>query len=190
MSGVISRSKVGDFVVTMSPDSAAAGAGIAVEAKASGVYTLKATLEEADVARRNRSASVCLFVHAAQTAPAGVPELHRWGPDIVVVWDAKDPATDVRLKAGYLLAKALCVRANQHDEEEAASLAEMDVAIEAIRKRIAGFEEIKTSARTVVGGGEKILNRAWLMEEEITRRLVGVDTQLGRTRATTDHSQG
>ena len=160
-----------------------------MEAKASGVYTLKATLEEADVARRNRSASVCLFVHSAQTAPAGVPELHRWGSDIVVVWDADDPATDVRLKAAYLLAKALCVRANQHDEEEAASLAEMDVAIEAIRKQIAGFEEIKTSARTVVGGGEKILNRARLMEEEITRRLVGLDTQLDRLRAATDDSQ-
>ena len=187
-SGVIPRSKVGDFVATLGPDSAAPGAGIVVEAKASGGYTLKATLDEADVARRNRTASVCLFVHSAQTAPIGVPELHRWGADIVVVWDAEDPATDVRLKAGYLLAKALCVRANQHDEEDAASLAEMDVAIEAIRKQIAGFEEIRTSARTVVGGGEKILNRARLMEEEITRRLVGLDTQLGRLRAASDDS--
>ena len=110
-SGVIPRCKVGDFVVTMGPDSAAAGAHIVVEAKASCVCTLKATLQEADVARRNRAASVCLFVHSAQTAPAGLPELHRWGHDIVVVWDAEDPATDVRLKAGFLLAKALCQRA-------------------------------------------------------------------------------
>ena len=189
-SGVIPRSKVGDFVVTMGPDSAVAGASIVVEAKASGIYTLKATLAEADVARRNRSASVCLFVHSSQTAPAGLPELHRWGLDIVVVWDADDPATDVRLKAAYLLAKALCVRANQHNEEEAASLAEMDVAIEAIRKHIAGFEEIKTSARTVVGGGEKILNRARLMEEEIAKRLSALTSQLDRLRATTVEGEG
>jgi hypothetical protein len=189
-SGVIPRSKVGDFVVTMGPDSAVAGANIVVEAKASGVYTLKATLEEADVARRNRSASVCLFVHSSQTAPSGLPELHRWGLDIVVVWDADDPATDVRLKAGYLLAKALCVRANQHNEEEAASLAEMDVAIEAIRKQITGFEEIKTSARTVVGGGEKILNRARLMEEEIAKRLSALTSQFDRLRATTTEGEG
>jgi hypothetical protein len=117
--------------------------------------TPKTTLEEADLARRNRSASVCLFVHSAQTAPAGLPELHRWGHDIVVVWDAEDAATDVRLKAGFLLAKALCLRANQHEEEEAASLSEMDVAIEAIRKQIAGFEEIKTSATTIVGGAKR-----------------------------------
>ena len=182
-SGVIARCKVGDFVVSMGPDSAAAGASIVVEAKARGVCTLKGTLEEAELARRNRSASVCLFVHSAQTAPAGLPELHRWGADIVVVWDADDPVTDVRLKAGFLLAKALCVRANNHDEEEAASLAELDVAIEAIRKQIGGFEEIKTSPRTVASGGEKILHRARLMEEEIARRLAGLDTQLGRLRA-------
>ena len=184
-SGVISRCKVGDFVVTLSPDSAAPDASIVVEAKASGVCTQKATLEEADLARRNRAASVCLFVHSAQTAPAGLPELHRWGHDIVVVWDAEDPATDVRLKAGLLLAKALCVRANRHEEEEAASLAEMDAGIEAIRKQIAGFDEIRTSARTIVNGGEKIYHRARLMEEEIGKQLAALDLQIDRLRATT-----
>src|SRR5262249_17438186 len=142
-------------------------------------------LAEADVARRNRSASVCPFVHSAETAPAGLPELHRWGHDIVVVWDANDPSTDARLKAGLLLAKALCVRAHRHEAGGAASRAEMDVAIEAFRKQIAGFEEIKTSARTVVGGGEKILNRARLMEEEITKRVTGLASQLDRLRAAT-----
>lgn len=107
-----------------------------------------------------------------------------------MIWDADDPATDVRLKAAYLLAKALCVRANQHNEEEAASLAEMDVAIEAIRKQIAGFEEIKTSARTVVGGGEKILNRARLMEDEIAKRLSALTSQLERLRATNSEAEG
>jgi hypothetical protein len=188
--GVIPRCKVGDFVVTMGPDSAAAGAGIVVEAKASSAYTLKTTLEEADIARRNRSASVCLFVHSTQTAPGGLPELHRWGHDIVVVWDAEDSSTDVRLKAGFLLAKALCVRANLHDEDEAASLAEMDGAIEAIRKQISGFEEIKTSARTVVGGGEKILNRARLMEEEIGKRLTALALHLQRLRAEAGEGNG
>ena len=189
-SGVISRCKVGDYVLTMGPDSAAPGASVVVEAKASGVCTLKATLEEADLARRNRASSVCLFVHSAQTAPAGLPELHRWGHDIVVVWDAEDPATDVRLKAGLLLAKALCLRANQHEEEEAASLSEMDVAIEAIRKQVVGFEEIKTSANTIVGGGEKILKRARLMEEEIGRRLLALSSHMDRLRATTSETEG
>jgi hypothetical protein len=181
--GLIPRCKVGDHLVTLGPDSAAAGAAIVVEAKASGVYTLKATLGEADEARRNRGASACLFVHSARTAPAGLPELHRWGQDVVVIWDEDEPATDVRLKAGFQVAKALCIRAGQHGEEEAASLAEMDAAIEAIRKQIAGFEEIQTSAHTVVNGGQKILKRSELMSQEIQRRLDSLNQQVGRLRA-------
>lgn len=181
--GTVPRSKVGDFVVTLGPDSAAPGAAIVVEAKARDGMTLKATLEEADEARRNRGASVCLFVHAARTAPAGLPELRRWGNDIVVIWDEDDAATDIRLKAAYQAAKALAVRAGRDGEEEAASLAEMDAAIEAIRKQIAGFEEIQTTARTVINGGEKIHNRARIMGEEIERRLLTLQDHARRLRA-------
>lgn len=178
--GVIPRCKTGDFVLTLGPDSAGAGAAVVVEAKASAAYTLKATLAEADEARRNRSASVCLFVHAARTAPAGLSELARYGADIVVVWDEEDAATDVRLRAALLLAKALAVRAGRHDAEEAASLAEMDAAIEAIRKQIAGFEEIRTSATTIVNGGNRILERARIMEEKIGQRLAALAEQVER----------
>ena len=179
-SGVISRCKTGDFVVTLGPDSAGAGAAVVVEAKASGACTLKATLDEADEARRNRAASVCLFVHSARTAPAGLPELARYGADIVVLWDEDDASTDVRLRAGLLLARALAVRAGRHDAEEAASLAEMDAAIEAIRKQIAGFEEIRTSATTIVNGGNRILERARIMEEKIGQRLAQLAEHVGR----------
>lgn len=181
--GKLPRCKVGDFVVTLGPDSAAAGAAIVVEAKARDGYTIRTTLAEADEARRNRAASVCLFVHAARTAPAGMPELHRWGHDVVVVWDEDEPATDVRLKAAWLIATALAIRAGQHDEDEAASLAEVDAAIEAIRKQVAGFEEIRTSARTIVNGGEKILKRAELMGQEIEHRVLILQQQLERLRA-------
>jgi hypothetical protein len=104
---------------------------------------------------------------------------------MVVVWDEDDPATDIRLKAAFQAAKALCVRAGQHDEEEAASLAELDKVVEAIRKQIGGFEEIQTSARTVVNGGEKIYKRAELMAQEIERRLETLQQQVGRLRAAT-----
>ncbi len=186
--GVIPRCKTGDFVVTLGPDSAAAGAAIVVEAKASSACTLKATLVEADEARRNRAASVCLFVHSAGTAPAGLPELHRWGSDIVVVWDADDPATDVRLKAGYLLAKALCVRASRHEAQDAASFAEIDACIESIRKQIAGFDEIRVSARTVISGGERIANRARLMEDEIGKRIAALAAHVERLRGLGDRA--
>jgi hypothetical protein len=181
--GQVPRSKVGDFVVTLGPDSAAPGAAIVVEAKASATYTLKTTLDEADEARRNRGASVCLFVHAARTAPAGLPELHRWGQDVVVVWDDDDPATDIRLKAAWLVAKALALRAGQHDAAEAASLDAIDKAIEAIRKQIEGFEKIQTSAQTVINSGTAIHDRARIMAEQIERQLGLLEEQAGRLRS-------
>ena len=119
----------------------------------------------------------------APTAPAGLADLHRWGQDVVVVWDEDQPATDVRLKAAYMVAKALAVRAGQHDENEAASLAEMDAAIEAIRKQISGFEEIQTSATTVVNSGQKIFKRADLMSQEIERKLLILQEHTARLRS-------
>jgi hypothetical protein len=73
--------------------------------------------------------------------------------------------------------------------EVVASLSEMDVTIEANHKKIAGCEEIKNSARIVVGGGAKTLSLARLVDEQAARRLVGLDCQLGRLPAATDDSQ-
>lgn len=179
--GIVPRCKTGDFVVTLGHDSAAPGAGVVVEAKARGACALKQTLSEADEARRNRGASVCLFVHSARTAPAGIPELHRYGPDVVVLWDEDDPATDIRLKAGYLVARALALRSAAR-EEGGATLAEMDGAIEAIRLQLGYFEEIQTSARTVVAGGQKIENRALRMQTALEQRLVVLQQVAARLR--------
>jgi len=51
----------------------AAGARIVLEAKESASYDLAKTLEEADVARTNRQAEVCVFVHSTKTAPPSIP---------------------------------------------------------------------------------------------------------------------
>ena len=169
--GLIPRSKVGDFLVTLGPDSAAAGASIVVEAKESASYSFKDTLAEADLGRRNRGASVCVFVHSTVTAGVDIPDLQRWGNDIVVRWSADDPDTDVVLRAGLMLAKALCLRVEQHTLEDHASFDEIDGAVEAIRKQFQGLEEINTTANTVVNSGEKIRNRARIMTSEIERQL-------------------
>ena len=56
--GLLARSKVGDAIVTLGPDNAAAGARIAVEFKEAANYTLKTTLDEIDTARKNRDAGI------------------------------------------------------------------------------------------------------------------------------------
>lgn len=169
--GLISRSKVGDFLVELSHDSAAAGARIVVEAKEDASYTLASTLTECDEARRNRGAGVSLFVHSARTAPAGLAPLTRHGHDIVVVWDPDDERTDVVLQAGLMVAKAISVRAARQSSATAASLTAIDKAIEAIRKQLEGFEEIRTSATTVRNAGEKIEGRARIMADALTRHV-------------------
>src|SRR5262245_33814433 len=147
--GNIPRSKKGDFVITLSSDSAAPGARIVVEAKEDASYRLSSTLDEAEAARSNRGAGICLFVHSKRTAPAGLDALARYGHTLVVVWDADDELTDVVLSAALACAKALSVRAGRRSTVEAVSMQKIDAAIAAITKQVEGFDEIRTHATTV-----------------------------------------
>jgi hypothetical protein len=181
-SGHIPRSKVGDFVVTLSPDNVAAGARLVVEAKESQSCDQRRTLAECDEARRNRGASVCLFVHSSRTAPEGLQPLSRWGNDIVIVWDAEDQASDIVFRAGWLAAKAISVRAAKKTSEEAAGFKDVDDAIEALRKQLQRLEEIRTTSETVRNSGEKILKRAQIMAREADLQLERLTSGLGRIR--------
>lgn len=175
--GVIARSKVGDFVITLCPDSAAAGARIVVEAKESGGYTLTRTMQECDEARRNRDAGVSLFVHSSKSAPTGLAPLTRHGHDVILVWDGDDERADIVLQAGLMVARALSVRAARQASETSASVAAIDKAVEAIRKQLEGFDEIRTVARTVVNSGEKIENRARIISEALVKQLETLSVQ-------------
>lgn len=181
--GCIGRSKKGDFVVTLSEDSAAPGARLVVEAKEDASYRLASTLAEADEARANRAADLCVFVHSRKTAPAGLAPFARYGQNLVVVWDAGDETSDVVLQAALTCAKALCVRAGRAATREAASLQKMDAAIAAITKQVEGFDEIRTSATTVANAAQRIDGRARIMAEQITRHSEALVEQVGALRA-------
>jgi hypothetical protein len=170
--GLIRASKVGDFVINLSPDSLAAGAKIVVEAKEAGGYTLASTLAEADEAKRNRGANISLFIHSAKTVPTEINEsLSKFGNDIIVVWDSENETSNVVLRAGYLTAKALSIRASVKSSSEAASFEKIDKAIEVVRKQIEGFNEINTSGETITNGATKILNRARIMRTELEKQM-------------------
>jgi hypothetical protein len=181
--GVIPSCKVGDHVITIGPEKLAAGARIVVEAKESASYDLNKTLEEADVARRNRDAAVCVFVHSTKTAPESIPPFQRYGHDLVVRWDAEDSAGDVWLKAALMVAGALSVRAATHSKQEAASFSKIDGAIERIRKVVEGFEEINTSATTTQKAAERILKRAKIMEESLVSQVEAIAEQALKLKA-------
>jgi hypothetical protein len=166
--GLKPNCKIGDYVMIIGHEKVAAGARIVVEAKESSSYDLTKTLEEADTARINRRADVCVFVHSVKTAPASIPVFQRFGRDIVVKWDPDDDALDVWLQAALMVATALSVKAASHDKKDAASFEKIDKAIERIRKHLEGFEEINTSANTAKNAAEKILNRAAKMQEGLS----------------------
>jgi hypothetical protein len=67
--GLIKNCKVGDLVVELGADCVAAGEKFVVEAKEDAGYSVVKALAELDTARKNRRASVGLFLFSAQTAP-------------------------------------------------------------------------------------------------------------------------
>jgi len=130
--GLVPKSKVGDFVVELGKDCAAAGERFVVEAKESNSYTLGKACAEIEVARKNRNASVGLFVFSEKVAPEELDTLTRQGDDVFVSWDADRIDSDVILKAGFSLAKALCVRQARERETEEGNWENIDAAIAAL----------------------------------------------------------
>lgn len=108
--GSIKNCKKGDLVVELGSDCVAVGERFVVEAKEDESYKLADARAEIEIARKNREASVGLFIFSKKICPDGMETLFRDGNDVFVVWDADRVESDVILRAGLSLAKALCVR--------------------------------------------------------------------------------
>lgn len=176
--GLISRSKVGDAVITMGPDNAAAGAHIAVEFKEAANYTLKTTLEEIDTARKNRDAGVGLFIHSRRTAPAGLDTLARYGNDIVVIWDAEDETSDAYLKAGFMAAKALTVRARLENAERTTDFQAIDKSLQEIQRQVGHLEQIRTWTNTIKNNAEHVISRVDKMQKSLDGEMEALGEQI------------
>jgi len=122
-------------VVELGAECAAAGERFVVEAKENKSYTLTEARVEIETARKNREASVGLFVFSEKIAPEGMDSLVRHGDDVFVVWDAEQIESDVILKAGLSLAKALCVRQAKQCQAEDGNWDNMDAAILVLEKK-------------------------------------------------------
>jgi hypothetical protein len=159
--GSIPRCKKGDCVITLGPDTEAAGARIACEFKEDVSYNLSGSLAEIREARDNREAEVGLFVHSKRTAAAGLRPLARYGNDVVVVWDAEDSNSDVFLTAGIMVCRALALRK----------------AIREIERQAGYLSEIETSSQTIKSGAEKILKRLDAMRSALEKQIAMLDQQ-------------
>jgi hypothetical protein len=168
--GIIRNCKVGDAIVHLGPDCAAAGARIVVEAKEEMRYTLRMAQEEIETARKNRQAQQGLFVFSRSTAPSIEP-LVRYGADVFVVWDAEDPQTDAFLKAGLEISRALCLRLNEESRRQQIDFEPLDRAICDIEKRAQNLDQVRKSAETIKSSSETILDRVRIDREALERQV-------------------
>jgi hypothetical protein len=173
--GLIKNCKVGDLVVELGADCVAAGEKLVVEAKEDAGYSVAKALIEIDTARKNRGASVGLFLFSAQTAPQGVDMLTRNGDDVLVVWDAQRIESDVILRAGLSLAKALCVRKQRERDKNESNWEEVDAAILAVEKEVLRLGQMKTWTDTIYSNSGKL-------QDEIRKMTSNLEKQVGALR--------
>ena len=181
--GIVRHCKKGDALVELGPESVAPGARVVVEAKEDRAVDLRAALAECDEARKNREATVALFVFSRATAPEGLAPFARYGADVVVVWDAADPATDVFLRAGLSVARALATRGAAGREERAADLGAVEAAIREIERQAGGLDEIATAAQTAEGAAQRILRRARIVRDGLASQVEALEERLADLRA-------
>jgi len=169
--GAIKHCKIGDSVFELGPDCTAAGEKFVIEAKEDASYDLAKARAEIESARKNRQASVGVFVFSRKTAPTGQDVFLRYGNDIFVIWDADDLSNDVILKAALSLAKALCVRESSTREAEAADFQAIDAAILEIEKEAKRLGKITTWTETIKSNSGKILDEVRKMTESLGQQI-------------------
>ena len=167
--GLLKNCKMGDAVLTLGPEHAAAGARIVFEAKQDASYTLAGALSEIEGGRKNRNAGVGVFVFSKRTLAAEVAPLARYGNDIVAVWDCEDGSTDVVLSAAISLARALCVRVDAERRQMQIDLERMQKAMLEVEKQVQGMDEIRKCAQTIRSSADRIDERARIVTENIVR---------------------
>jgi hypothetical protein len=174
--------KTGDYVLTLGPESAAPGVRIVCECKAEKGYTEAQALAEIELARKNRDAQVGIFIVARESAMEGFEGLRRVGMDLLVVWDAECPASDLYLKAAVSIARALVVQQHAEAGRSARDLREIEQSVRGIERLVVAVDGIAHDAQLVVKRGTKIGKAAGAMRERLEdelERLKGVVEGMG-----------
>jgi hypothetical protein len=177
--GLIKNSKVGDCIVEMGPDSAAAGAKIVIEAKQHADYNLAKARAEIETARKNRDAQVGVFIFSKQCAPESLQDVSRCGDDVFVVWDPENAATNLHLKVGLTLARALCIRVEKQQQSRSADFEAIAQAVLEIEKQAGLLGDVTKSAETVKSGADKILDRVRITRKSLERQVEILNERIG-----------
>jgi len=181
--GLIKNSKVGDCVIEIGPNCDAEGERIVVEAKADASYNLSKARNELETARKNRNASIGLFVFSKRLAPVGLDSFLPFGKDIICVWDPDDSATNIWLKAALVTSRALSFRTSQTATSDLVDMEAIDKTVNAIEKSAGQLESIRKWADGIRSNSEKILDRIRKDEKEFERQLGLLRDRMGEVRS-------
>ena len=169
--GRIKNCKVGDAVLELGADKAAAGARIVIEAKQKQSVGIDDARQELEVACKNRDAQIGLFVFSRSTAPDGLDVMQRIGRHVFVVWDAEDATTDVYLKTGLILARALCLQQKHEHDSPLVDIEQLDHVILEIERRAKMLDNVERSANTIKSSSEKILEESARIRNTILKQV-------------------
>jgi hypothetical protein len=176
--GLVKNCKKGDCVVELGPEHAAAAARIVVEAKDVVGFDLRQARAEIEEGRKNRGAQVGLFVYSLKTAPTGCEPIVRYGDDVFVRWDPEDAASDLFVRLGLTVAKALCQRAAAERQAQQVDFTIIDKAILAIKKRYDDFDTINKYAEAITKGSHEIQERARICRKDLELQIDRLDRQM------------
>lgn len=176
--GRVRHCKIGDGVLTLSRESAAPGERIVIEAKRRKRYPLDDALKEMEKARANRDADVGLFVFSRDAAPDGADAVARYGNDVVVLWDHEDPSTDVFLKVGLSLSRALCVRRSA-GSRSAERDEELRTILPRLESQVQQLDQIETWASTIRNNSEKIMDKVRNTRKKIDADVSALSRAVG-----------
>jgi predicted RNase H-like nuclease (RuvC/YqgF family) len=97
--------------------------------------------------------------------------LTRNGDDVLVVWDAQRIESDVILRAGLSLAKALCVRKQRERDKKESNWEEVDAAVLAVEKEVTRLAKMRTWTETIQSHSGNILEEIRKMTNSLERQI-------------------
>jgi len=184
--GAVRNCKVGDVIITMGSDHVASGARIVIEAKDARGYTVGSALSELDVARRNRSADVGVFVFRKGTIPVAAP-LWREGDSLLCEFEPEDVNGDAYLRAAISLARALLVRKKHNVEEQGMSPSEsaklwtsVDRALRELEREAETMADARKLVENIMNNADKLQQRLRLGSSRIADAASALDEAMDK----------